>query len=294
VKAVTGRTVTVQFFKTVAADDSKPWSYKPAAWLDAVDALPRDDDATSTIAYNLFQKLTCTVHDENESRMLCAWILDKDNPFVYRKGEVTELLLDDDESHAEPAYMMLFPNSIAGVIRPKPNSPGVARIADFLNDLSDAGCAFSVLLNPDMMSRLKRNPAEILAAEFRIKTANLGAIQEASEEWAAGLEAAAKPAGASELTIRYKVDRVKDRAAWWQTMSGLIRKVSNAGVLDSFERAAVEFTGNEIVNLLQQRLTHKTYADMAPGAKKMRPEVAVDALLRAYDAEKANLPKADW
>lgn len=279
----------VYFYALEPEDDSKPCTFSADGTLAIIDQLDREA-GKAYLETGLYDRLLGLVHSDGTTSMLSLWNIDTVNaPHFERKGTIVSYEMMDDEGVAEPAYAMFFEDRYMALLRPVHRSAGPKAIAEYLNHFTGCNLSFAALVQPDVLKLLKRPAHDIINARVRVKLRNLAPIGEARPDVEAAVRAAAKPAGATELTLTWKAALDKEKPHWWSETQPMLRDLVTSGAIDSFESAVVHVTGSHPVDLMSQHLTQSVPVDLLKGEKHVKPEAAAEALLRAYELRKDDL-----
>jgi hypothetical protein len=280
----------VHFYSVEAADETRPSGFSTAKVMKAIDGLNRENDE-AYLQTGYFDRLLGLVHAADQPvPMLSVWMIDTVNaPHFEHKGTIKDYHFMDGEGVAEPAYAMFFKDRIMALLRPVYRSPGPSAIAEYINRFAKVNCAFDALVQPNILKQLQRPAEDVVFAKFHIKTRNLSMIRDVSPDVEAALRAAAMPTDATEVTVIWKAALKGEKAHWWSKQKPINRDLIQGGVIDAFEHATVQMTGNHPVDLMSQQLTESVAIDLLPGEKHVKPEAAAEALMEAYNRRKGDL-----
>lgn len=275
--------VRVQFYSVEPFDPRGPWDRFPAEQvLDDIASI--DFKTKGYLKYNLFDEMMCQVRGSKPNRLLIAWAVDRFNvPFGELEGVVERVPMKEGQGVAKPTYVMFFPGDVAGVIRPTNDCPGTASVAAYIGEYGGCQMMLSALPTPDALSKLQRDPSEILRVRLRIKTKNLKYLVQGAGDLAEAIRVSSKLGSSTVIGLTLAEEQRKHRHAWWNRTKPIVEMIAQSA--DAFEQAVIDLSGQDAVNLLEERVTTTEWVALDPGRKQLDEDGAARALVRAFQEQ---------
>lgn len=282
--------VRVQFYAVEPFDPRLPWEGFPVEKvLDDIAAI--DFKTKGYMKYNLFDEMMCQVRGAKPNRMLIAWAVDRFNvPFGELEGVVEQVPMKKGQGVAKPTYLMIFPGDVAGVIRPTNDCPGTASVAAYIGEFGGCQMTLTAIPTPDALMKLQRDPSEILRVRLRIKTKNLKYLVQGATDLAEAIRVSSKLGSSTVVGLTLAEEQRKHRHAWWNRTRPIVEQIAQSG--DAFEQAVIDLSGQDAVNLLEERVTTTEWVALDSGRKQLDEDEAAKALVRAFQEQQSAISAA--
>lgn len=234
----------------------------------------------------------CLLYEDGPKPLLGAFYKDKFQiPLTERKGEVREIVFDDDdEGIVDASYVMFFEEDLVGVIRTSSKSPGHVKIGQWLSVIG--GHRVWLAPMPDANTTRQLDKAQSTRLRLLVGKPFLNLIDTEAPSAAKALrEAASLNPHSNAVGVEHRAGRDAHEVALFSaTTRDLVTEL--LPFLSDFEIAEVKLQGRRRpVNLARSSLVAKVDLHLIDH-KRVRPEDAAKALLEAYEDERAALGDA--
>ena len=294
------RAVTVDFYAAKPSMEPSKTFRGPFPHKEVLDTIDELDMAKGEhhIRHNLYGDQTfCLVHD-GPLRLLGAYNKDMSTQVLTEhKGELRELLLNEDEGIVDASYAASYDPSIVALLRTSIRSPGSIRVANWLSVCGPYQCHFAPIQRRDVWTEFDEMPERVRAMYLGVKRSRISKLgnlirsDSAAANVARALDMAARaqPIAEGEIGLRIRTPRKSLKGQWWREMRPTV--IALEEVFPEFERAQIESTDGRKIDLRSSELAVSVEVEIDKSRKISRGEAA-RALAQAYEVMQVPIQRA--